>query len=439
MPAPAPPSRSIRRAGPVSLSALLWLALAVWPPLSFGAGTLTLDEYFSAALRRSEVVATQSELIRQAEERARQATGALYPTVSGHASYTWQDPAPPDVTITSSTASRQPLAKLTATQPLFRGFREFAAIRQQEKLLGAQNEDYRHARLLLYRDVVQNFYEVLALEQDLANYQAEIDQNLAREKDIRARVGIGRSRASELLNVQATVSTLRATVEQLRGQWRVAREGFAFLSGLPGDTPLNDTAAPPGPLAALESYLAAVDSRPDVLAAVRRHAASRENVEVVQGEHLPSLDLNGNYYFDRPANLKDITWDVQIALTVPLFSGGIVQSKVREALSQRTQAELTLSQITRQAEQEIRALYQSVVHDLSQVAALERATEATRRSWEAQAAEYRLGLVTNLEVLQALTAYQQNQRALDRARYTARADYLRLLAACARPERAEPR
>jgi outer membrane protein len=55
-----------------------------------------------------------------------------------------------------------------------------------------------------------------------------------------------------------------------------------------------------------------------------------------------------------------------------------------------------------------------------------------------QQRDYRFGLVTNLDVLQALTAYQENLRALDRARYTAKLNYLRLEAAVVRRPAAAP-
>ena len=133
---------------------------------------------------------------------------------------------------------------------------------------------------------------------------------------------------------------------------------------------------------------------------------------------------------------------MQLALTLPLYAGGGTQSRVREAASQGTQAELNASQVRRQAEQEIRALHQAVTLDRSQLDALEKATEAARKNYEAQRHDYRLGLVTNLDALQALTAFQENQRALDRARYAAKLNHLRLQAASARrpdaPEDAAP-
>jgi len=406
------------------------------------AESLALDQYYDAALKRSEVVATQSELIHQTEEHYNQANSALYPTVNGVASYTRQDPIPAGDLSTSSSPNRQSLAKVMATQPLFRGFREFASLRQSKALLGAQNDDYRNACVLLFKDVVQNFYTVLSLEQDLKNLDEEINQALDREKELNTRVRIGRSRVSEVLTVQTTISTLRAQVEQLQGQLRTAREVFAFLSGLEATTPLRDTEALPASVEPLDEYLARLALRPDVKASRQRLTAAQESVSVARGAHLPSVDLNANRYLERTGSLKDVTWDVQIALTLPIYSGGLLQSKVSEAVSQRTQSELSASQVSRQAEQEIRSAYQSVVFDASQLAALEKATEAARKNYEAQRHDYRLGLVTNLDVLQALTTFQENQRALDRARYTAKIDFFRLQAAAVRrpalPEGAAP-
>jgi len=410
-----------------------WIAVLA---LCLGAGptaaaeeALTLDEYFAQALVRSEVVATQSELILQAEERYRQAKSTLRPTLDGVASYTWLDKGARD---TTANPTRQPHARLTATQPLFRGFREFASMRQTQALIGAQGEDYRQARTQLFKDVAQNFYDVLALEQDLKNFDEQINLNLQREKELQDRVRIGRSRTGETLAVLTTISTLRAQVEQLQAQLAAAREAFAFLSGLPADTPLRDTETLPASLDTLETYLARLELRPDVKAAQQRLTAAQENISVARGARQPSLDLNANRYLERKGSLEGVDWDVQLALTIPLYSGGIRQSQVREAVSLSTQAELGASQVRRQAEQEIRSLHQSVVYDRSQLAALEKATEAARKNYEVQRRDYRLGLVTNLDVLQALTVFQDNQRALDRARYTAKLDYLRLEAAAVR-------
>ena len=394
----------------------------------FAAEAITLEDYYTAALQRSESTAIQLEQVHQAEENYKQADSALLPTINGVASITRQDPLPAGSPNTPSSLNQQNLSRITLTQPLFRGMREYAALRQTRNLLSAQQQDYRYAENLLYRDVLQNFYTILILEGDIANYREEIRLNQERESEIRERVRIGRSRESELLNLQSTISTLLATVKQLRGQLSVAREALDFLSGLDASTLLRDDTRIPNKLPPLQSFLASIEKRPDVSASKQRLLAATEGQAIARGEHYPSLDLNANYYLERPGFLNNSRWDVQLLLTVPLYAGGSVQSKVRQANSQRHQAELQESQIVRQAEQEIRSNYQNLTLTLAQEQALKDATTAAKKSYVAQQHEYGLGLVSNLEVIQALTTYQKNQRAQTRARINARRAYRQLLA-----------
>lgn len=405
------------------------LAGALLSVAAHGGQALTLDDYYAAALQRSEVIATQSELIRQAEERYQQASAALRPTVDGVASYTWIDSGARD---TTANPTRQPHARIAATQPLFRGFRELATIRQTQALVGAQQDDYHNARVQLFKDVVRNFYDVVSIERDLVNLEEQINQNLQREQELQARVRIGRSRVGEVLTVQARISTLRAEIEQLNAQLSVARDVFAFQSGRLATTALRDAEALPNDIDGLDRYLERVAVRPDVKAARARLKATEENITVARGGHLPSLDLNANRYLERTGNLENVDWDVQLALTIPLYAGGSVNSQVREAVSQNTQAELEVSRVQRLADQEIRSLHQTVLLDRKQLQALETAAQAAKRNYETQQRDYKLGLVTNLDVLQALTSYQENLRALDRARYTAKVNFLRLEAATVR-------
>lgn len=123
---------------------------------------------------------------------------------------------------------------------------------------------------------------------------------------------------------------------------------------------------------------------------------------------------------------------MQLAFSVPLYAGGSLDSRVREAVSQSTQAELEASRVQRLAEQEIRSLHQTVLLNRKQLSALETAADAAKKNYAVQQRDYRFGLVTNLDVLQALTAYQENLRSLDRARYTAKLNYLKLEAAVVR-------
>jgi outer membrane protein len=262
--------------------------------------------------------------------------------------------------------------------------------------------------------------------------------NQKRLKELESFYKIGRSRMTELLTFKSNIASVEAQLETSRQQLEVAKDVLAFVTGWDRETALEDTEPmPPGPNG-VDSYLARVDDRPDVKVALQNVEAFGEGVPIARGAHLPSLDLLGNYYFDRPGVLSNVNWDVQLALTVPIFQGGAIQSQVRQAESVSRQYDQLLSQARRTAEEEIRTFHDNWAGDQKQVAKLTDLADISNQTYQAQLKDYRNGLVTNLDVLQAITSAQDAQRLLDRARFLAKLDAVKLEAAAAqRPEVAE--
>ena len=118
-----------------------------------------------------------------------------------------------------------------------------------------------------------------------------------------------------------------------------------------------------------------------------------------------------------------------MALTVPLFTGGITRSRIREAQSAARQSDQEYSRARRLAEQDVRLAFDRVLSDRAQVNALANAADAADKNYKEQTREYQLGLVTNLDVLQALAASQEANRAASRARYALKSDLINLSAA----------
>jgi len=231
---------------------------------------LTLKDCFKAALKRSEVLATQQELIVQAEETYHQAWGAIMPTINGTYSYFHQNaPGFTSSGNTASSAGQQTLA-VTADQPLFRGFSDFAAVHEEKAFLKAQQQALAWAGMQLYSDVASAFYTRLAVQKDLNVLDNELQLYEQRIKELQDRLKIGRSRITELLTIQSAQAILKAQREQVFGQLDVAREVLAFLTGLDQDIILDDTDDVPAGIGSLESYQSQVKARPDIIAAQKK-------------------------------------------------------------------------------------------------------------------------------------------------------------------------
>jgi outer membrane protein len=422
-------------------------ALAFMAALSGGAAraaepSYTLDQCYHLALDRSKTVAGQVQLIQQAEERINQTRAAFLPSVSVAGTVLRQQ-EPSSALAQSFFPADQETVRATATQNLFKGFRDLATLEQRKLARRAAEFARDQAEVQLYVDVAQAFYDVLGRQSDLRNYADEIAANEDRRRELIQFKRTARARETDLATVEASIATLQASVANTQGLLDAARETLSFLTGLPRTAELSDTETFPSSVPMLDFWLARLQYRPDVDQAKSNVEAAQKNIEAARAGRGPSLDLSANYYFRRPGINEDINWDVQLSVTQPLFTGGLVQAQVGEAVSQRQASEITLEQTRETAERDIRSLYRTLQANLEQVKRLERAVELTQRNYELLRKDNRAGLASNLDVLQALANVYQTRRARDVARYTAKSNYARLRAISARrtagaPETAAP-
>ncbi len=417
------PSKKTTQARPELLKKITLLLMLSSAAYLSAETPLNLNDCFGAALKRSETLADRQELVIQSEERYRQAMGNIMPDINGYYSYSRHG---------SLGSGSEHTLKITAAQPLFRGFRDFAAISAGKSFITAQEEARDWAGTQLYMDVVQGFYTRLAVQKDLQLLDNEIGIYQKRINELQDRVAIGRSRVTEVLAVKSAQAILKAQRELVAGQLDTAREILTFLTGYNQDIILDDTDQPPAKAEPLENYQSMLDARPDISAAKKNVEYFSSGVSAAKGERLPSADLLGDYNFPGKSRQDNGNWDAQIAVTLPVFSGGIISSDIKIAESQKRQSEQQLSLVRRLALEDIRTIYHNLQADIAQSAALKDAFDIAEQNYKANIKDYELGLVTNLDVLLALTSYNDTARSLEKIRYQTKIDYNKLEAAAAK-------
>jgi outer membrane protein len=394
----------------------------------------SLNDAYKAALVRSETIDIQRELLIQAEETNTQAMGAMLPTFTGAVTLVRQA-SPISPTGASLYPASQNTGKITGSLPLFRGLRDFAALRQRKVLEVSQRYSLLTAARQLFYDLSTTFYNVLAYQKDEQNYETQIKTNEQRLLELQQFYKIGRSQLTDVLTLKASIVSLRAQLEATRGLLAAEKENFSYFTGWQRDTQLADDeilfpySTGPGDI---HIYLDNMNYRSDVKVAMSNVSANDEGIAIARGGHLPNIDLIGNYYFFRPGALSDVNWDAQLAVSVPLFQGGIIQSQVRQASSVARQFNLQLSQTRRLAEKEIRTFYDQVEADRKQVLRYSELVDVSKKTYETETQYFRNGLVTNLDVLLATTTYQDALRQRDRAKFQYQSDAVKLQAASGR-------
>jgi len=398
---------------------LISILLAAIPAHAQLPASISLDQAFQSALKKNETVLVEEARAEGSEARVSQARSAMLPNVVGRASVVRQS----EQTAINGRVPRsqdQTTAQITAVQPLWVGGRLKAGLDQTKALNDSQKQNVGAARASLYVTVAQSYYEVLAAEADLKNLQTSVELTEGRIKELQRRARIGRSRTGEVLTNQSSLALQKANVQDAIDRLARARQNFAFQTGMSPISLLQTPVIPANSasaLPALENYVAKIPERSDVRSLEMRAQAASSSTDLARAGHMPTLNLIGNGYWTKDARDGETQWDVGLGLTIPIFEGGAVQGRVREAKSEEIEAQLNLQRQKRAAESEIAQIHASLTNTLRQITSLEEAVTSSEKNYKEQTRDYSYGLVNNLDVLQAQNTLQETRRSLDRSRF----------------------
>ena len=147
----------------------------------------------------------------------------------------------------------------------------------------------------------------------------------------------------------------------------------------------------------------------------------------------PTVDVVGSLSHNRnPSSaltgVESNSAALGLQLAVPLYSGGAITARVREAAANLDKANSDLEVARRAAEQASREAYLGLVSGLGQVRALEAAERSSRLALESNELGYQVGVRINVDVLNAQQQLFSTQRDLAQARYDVLVNGLRLKA-----------
>lgn len=392
---------------------LLFLGAVVSPVMANE--TLGLMECYNLAVSRSEGVAISREEIAKAEAKFSSLLGHILPNVSATGSEKFQDR-----TTTSAgsgvgdtfTRVSTPSATITLTQPIFHGFKDFQALRAQKSVKKSKTFSLAESRRDLMSEVATAFYTVIKIEKEISTTRQMMSVVRERIHALDERIRLGKSRESESLTYETELALLEAELAHARGDLSVAYEVMSFLTGLTPHPRLVEKKTDRADLKNIAQLMKLTDDRSDVQASRATLSAAEYQTKYYKAEFFPTLDFEGNVYPYRVGFLSDIKWDATFNLSLPVFNYTLF-GDVRQAKKDETIARLQLSSTQRTAGTELRQSFARYQATRSELGYYQKAVATAARSHSLQVADYELGLVTNLEVLQAQKTWLEALRERD--------------------------
>src|SRR5258706_1148943 len=328
----------------------------------------------------------------------------------------------------STTTNNPATATLGLSVNLF-SWNSWINLKQAGASVGQAEANYHAARQELVSRVTDRYFAVLSAEDQLAAQESAL-QSAARQleqAERRFEVGLiaitdvqiaGAARDSSSASVIAGRRSVSSAQEQLRA---ITGEKYARLASPRADMPLLN----PDPASEDNWVRAAMDGNAELNASRLAADIAHDSYLAAFGGHLPNVTinasrnwlLNGNNTTTTPGgiNTDDVTWSAGVS--VPLFTAGFTQSKVRQSKYAQEAAQAVYERTQRQTEQQTRDAYQGVISQIAQVQALNQAVESNRISLQATEAGYEVGTKTALDVLTARQQLVQAQTSFAQAKY----------------------
>ncbi|BAO59898.1 TolC family type I secretion outer membrane protein [Pseudomonas protegens Cab57] len=330
----------------------------------------------------------------------------------------------------------------TLAQPLFRADRWFQLqaakdINEQASLQLSATEQ----NLILQS--AENYFAVLRAQDNLASTKAE-EAAFKRQLDqSNERFDVGLSDKTDVLQSQASYDTARANRILAQRQVDDAFEALITLTnreynsiqGIVHTLPV----LAPTPNDAKAWVDTAAKQNLNLLASNYAVSAAEETLKQRKAGHAPTLDAVAQYKkgdndalgFSNPNPLTRYGSDVEqrsigLQLNIPIYSGGLTSSQVRESYSRLSQTEQQRESLRRQVVENTRNLHRAVNTDVEQVQARRQSIISNQSAVEATEIGYQVGTRNIVDVLDAQRQLYTSVRNYNNSRYDYILDNLRL-------------
>lgn len=374
-------------------------------------------------------------------EKLPQGRAGLLPTLGLSANTTWND-VESTARSTGVTTGRDYNSNgwsVALSQPLFR-WQNWVGFKQSELAVALAEMQFAQAGQDLILRVSQAYFDVLLAQETLATAQAQKTAFAEQLEAAKRNFEVGTATITDTHEAQARHDLAVATEIAAENDLAVKRQALRTLTGKEADTlkglrPGVQIGAPQP--ADIGQWVSSAEAgNLGVQIAQTSLDVSGREIEKQRAGHYPTLDLvathgktGSGFSTTPPGGIDTKSSTIGLQLAMPLFAGGAVSSKEREAAALSEKARADLDNARRQASLGAKQAYLGVNAGLAQVRALEAGVASSRLAVESNKLGYEVGVRINIDVLNAQSQLFDTQQKLAKARLDTLIAQLRLKAA----------
>jgi len=401
-------------------------ALASWAQSS----VLDLKQVYQAALEQDANIRASRAAADSGRERLPQARAGLLPQVSASAGRNNNnlDTTAPNILGNPTTTNDQYFSDnrtLQVRQPLI-NMQRWLQFQQAKSVVEEVEANLDRDLQNLVVHVAGAYFETLMADEQL-------DLVLAQKKTYTALVdaaqkgfAAGSGTRTDIDDAKARLDMATAQELEARQNQDLTRRQLELLVNQPVKqiARLNVSALkllPPEPANLDEWTRKAEQASPEIKALQARLEAARREVGKAQAGHFPTLDAVAQWSNSGSENITRVNSryenkTIGLQLNIPIYSGGYVNSTIRQAVAEQTRTEESLEALRRDLGVRVHKEYRGVSEGVMRVRALEQAARSAEQMMKSTQMSQKAGSRTQLDVLNAQQQYTLALRDLAQAR-----------------------
>ena len=388
----------------------LLAAAAVTSLVVSGAGQAeTLREALVQTYNSNPTITGQRAQVRTLDEAVAVARAAGRPQLFGTVGLNQ------DILTTRQANGRNFSAGVDVSYPLFNGGRVRNSIRAADERVLAGRASLRAVEGDIFTEAVGAYMDVIRDRSIVTlnrNQVRVLETNLQASRD---RFEVGDLTRTDVAQSEARLALARSNLELAQGRLISSEENYRRVIGA-----LPDDLAPPDPLPALpaspdQAVEIALANNPDLVSIGRQIQAAGLDVSIQRADRLPTVSavsssryLNNLGTADEASGAPEGTIDnvsastgVGVTARIPIYQGGLVGARVRQAQSQQSQLLEQGIAVERSVVAQTRAAFSSFRAATEAIASNEIAVSANELALEGTRAEQTVGTRNVLDVLNA--------------------------------------
>jgi len=285
---------------------------------------------------------------------------------------------------------------------------DWVRLSQSDNTIAQAEAEYRDAEIELMVRTTEAYFQVLRSADAVRVQQALVAADERQLEQSRQRFEVGLVAITDVNDSLAAYDRSRANLITAENDLNNAWEALRRIVG-PVSVPLARLGdrlplAPPQPNDINIWAETALANNFGIVAAKQAAEAARKSIEIERSGYYPSLDMQAGYDINRSGAEFNTDTDsafVGLNVNIPIYQGGAVASRTRQAGHNFRAAQDRLDQQRRAVINQVKDAFRGILSSISDVKARQAAIVSARSSLESTQAGLEVGTRTQVDVLNA--------------------------------------